>query len=58
MGSVTVGVMGQITVMRFAHTVGSMTSLLPHTVAHPNKWRFLPKNLSQLVIFEIELAFT
>ena len=36
----------------------SMTSLLPHTVAQPIKWRFLPKNLSQLVIFVIELAFT
>ena len=36
----------------------SMTSLLPHTVAQPTKWRFLPKNLSQLVIFVIELAFT
>jgi hypothetical protein len=33
----------------------SMTSLLPHTVAQPNKWRFLPKNLSQLVIFVIEM---
>ena len=36
----------------------SMTSLLLHTVAQPTKWRFLPKNLSQLVIFVIELAFT
>ena len=36
----------------------SMTSLLPHTVAQPTKWRFLPRNLSQLVIFVIELAFT
>ena len=36
----------------------SMTSLLPHTVAQPTKWRFLPKNLSQLVIFVIGLAFT
>ena len=36
----------------------NMTSLLPHTVAQPTKWRFLPKNLSQLVIFVIELAFT
>ena len=24
----------------------SMTSLLPHTVAQPTKWRFLPKNSS------------
>ena len=36
----------------------SMTSLLAHTVALPTKCRFLPKNLSQLVIFVIELAFT
>ena len=36
----------------------SMTSLLAHKVAQPTKWRFLPKNLSQLVIFEIGLAFT
>jgi hypothetical protein len=40
----------------FWHT--SMTSLLAHTVAQPTKWRFLPKNLNQLVIFVIELAFT
>ena len=31
----------------------SMTSLLPHKLAQPTKWRFLPKNLSQLVIFVI-----
>ena len=31
---------------------------LPHTVAQPTKWRFLPKNLSQLVIFVIVLWFT
>ena len=36
----------------------SMTSLLAHTVAQSTKRRFLPKNLSQLVIFVIELAFT
>ena len=36
----------------------SMTSLLAHTVAQPTKWRFLPKNLNQLVIFVIELEFT
>ena len=35
-----------------------MTSLLAHTVAHPTKWRFLPNNLNQLVIFVIELDFT
>ena len=35
-----------------------MTSLLLHTVAQPTKWRFLPKNSSQLVIFVIWLAFT
>ena len=37
---------------------GSMTSLFAHKVAQPTKWRFLPKNLSQLVIFVIEIAFT
>ena len=36
----------------------SMTSLFAHKVAQPTKWRFLPKNLSQLVIFVIGLAFT
>jgi hypothetical protein len=36
----------------------TMTSLLAHTVAQPTKWRFLPKNLNQLVIFVIGLAFT
>ena len=36
----------------------SMTSLLAYTVAQPTKWRFLPKNLNQLVIFVIGLAFT
>ena len=36
----------------------SMTSLFAHTVAQPTKWRFLPKNLNQLVIFLIGLAFT
>ena len=36
----------------------SMTSLFVHKVAQPTKWRFLPKNLSQLVIFVIGLAFT
>ena len=35
----------------------SMTSLFVHKVAQPSKWRFLPKNLSQLVIFVIGLAF-
>ena len=35
----------------------SMTSLFAHKVAQPTKWRFLPKNLSQLVIFVIGLAF-
>ena len=39
-------------------TYPSMTSLLAHTVAQTTKRRFLPKNLSQLVIFVIELAFT
>ena len=34
-----------------------MTSLLAHTVAQPTKWRFLPKNLNQLVIFVIEPEF-
>ena len=32
-----------------------MTSLLAHTVAQPTTWRFLPKNLNQLVIFVIGL---
>ena len=36
----------------------SMTSLFAHKVAQPTKWRFLPKNLSLLVILVIELAFT
>ena len=36
----------------------SMTLLLAHTVAQPTKWRFLPKNLNQLVNFVIEPAFT
>ena len=35
----------------------SMTSLLAHTVAQATKWRFLPKNLNQLVIFVIGLVF-
>ena len=38
----------------------SMTPLFARKVAQPTKWRFLPKNLSQLVIFVIGvgLAFT
>ena len=40
------------------HVCNSMTSLFAHKVAQPTKWRFLPKNSSQLVIFVIELAFT
>ena len=36
----------------------SITSLFVHKVAQPTKWRFLPKNLSQPVIFVIGLAFT
>ena len=36
----------------------SMTSLFAHKVAQPTKCRFLTKNLSQLVIFVIGLAFT
>ena len=36
----------------------SMTSLFAHKVAQPTKWRFLPKNLNQLVIFVIGLVFT
>ena len=35
-----------------------ITSLLAHTVAQSTKRRFFPKNLSQLVIFVIGLAFT
>ena len=30
----------------------------PHFFAQPTTWRFLPKSLSQLVIFVTELAFT
>ena len=40
------------------NTKVSMTSLFAHKVAQPTKRRFLPKNLSQLVIFVIGLAFT
>ena len=36
----------------------SVTSLLAYKVAQPTKWRFLRKNLSQLVIFGIGLVFT
>ena len=36
----------------------SMTSLFKHKVALYTKWRFLPKNSSQLVVFVIGLAFT
>ena len=36
----------------------SMISLFAHKVAQPTKWRFLPKNLNQLVIFVNGLAFT
>ena len=43
--------------LEYIHYI-SMTSLLAHKVAHPTKWRFLPKNLNQLVIFVIGLAFT
>ena len=42
---------------RLASMLLSMTSLLPHIVAQPTKWRFLPL-LSQLFIFVIELALT
>ena len=35
----------------------SMTLLFVHKVAQLTKWRFLPKNLSQLVIFVIGLTF-
>ena len=41
-----------------SYTLHSMTSLLLHTVAQPTKWRFLPKNSSQLIIFVIGLVFT
>ena len=40
------------------HMFISMTSLFAHKVAQPTKSRFLPKNLSQLVIFVIGLAIT
>ena len=36
----------------------SMTSLSAQKVAQPTKWRFLSKNLNQLVILVIVLAFT
>ena len=36
----------------------SMTSLFAHKVAQLTKWRFLSKNLNQLVIYVIGLAFT
>ena len=42
----------------YTYTRISMTSLLAPTVAQPTKQRFLPKNLSHLVIFVIELANT
>ena len=35
-----------------------MTSLLAYKVAQPTKRIFLPKDMSQLVIFVVELAFT
>ena len=46
------------TFTKFCILSNSMTSLFAHKVAQPTKWRFLPKNLSQLVIFVIGLAFT
>ena len=48
----------KISIIRWQIHTFSMTSLLPYTVAEPTKWRILLKNLSQLVIFVIELAFT
>ena len=34
-----------------------MTSVLPHTVAQPTKWRFLLKNLSQLKVSKSQNKF-
>ena len=48
----------EVQIKQLERICNSMTLLLSHTVAQPTKWRFLPKNLSQLVIFVIELAFT
>ena len=45
-------------VFKMLQKKASMTSLLAHTVAQSTKRRVLPKNLSHLVIFVIELAFT
>ena len=44
--------------LRGISTIGTiirhrMTSLFAYKVAQPTKWRFLPKNLNQLVIFVI-----
>ena len=44
----------KISIIRWQIHTFSMTSVLPHTVAEPIRWRFLPK---KLVIFVIELAF-
>ena len=44
--------------LSYIHLCTSMTSLLADTVAQPTKWRFLLKNLNQLVIFVIGLALT
>ena len=44
--------------LRYMYAFISMTSLFAHIVAQPTKWRFSPKNLNQLVIFVIGLAFT
>ena len=41
-----------------SYTLISMTLLLAHTVAQPIKWRFMPKNLNQLVISVIGLVFS
>ena len=45
---------GKLILVHFINN--SMTSLFAHNVAQPTKWRFLPKNLSQLAIFVIGLA--
>ena len=47
-----------VMLVHMIHVDISMTSLFAHKVAQPTKWRFLLKNLNQLVIFVIGLAFT
>ena len=48
----------KLMLLKYVVTFASMTSLFEHKVAQPTKWRFLLKNLNQLVIFVIGIAFT